>query len=183
VAVVGAGPIGLTALEIFKLSGVSQVIVCDINNRSLETAIRLGADHVINSQKTDPVEAALDMTGGNGADLVIEAVGGTAPTFASDIKMAGRGGTVLVMGSYGGPQSVNPQDVQAKETCIRWCWSYALWKGVPEYQICLNLLAAGKLKAKEYITHTFPLDNILEAADNKQWSNAIKVIVQPNAAR
>lgn len=58
VVVVGAGPIGLTALEIFKLSGVSQVIVCDINDRSLETAIRLGADHVINSQKTDPASCA-----------------------------------------------------------------------------------------------------------------------------
>jgi threonine dehydrogenase-like Zn-dependent dehydrogenase len=185
IVVVGAGPIGLTALEIFKISGVAQVIVCDINDHSLETASRLGADHVINSHGADSVEAVRDMTHGNGADLVIEAVGGTAPTFSSDIKMAGRGGTVLVMGSYGGPQSINPDDVQVKEICVRWSWSYALWEGVSEYQICLNLLATGKLKAKEYITHTFPLDKILEAfatADNKKQSNAMKVIIQPQAA-
>lgn len=185
ILIVGAGPIGLTALEVFKLAGVAQAIVCDINDRSLETASYLGADHAINSYRIDPVEAVLDLTHGNGADLVIEAVGGTAPTFASDIKMAGRGGTVLVMGSYGGLQSVNPEDVQTKEISIRWSWSYALWEGVPEYQICLNLLAAGKLKAQKYITHTFPLDKILEAfdtADNKGQSGAMKVIILPQSA-
>ncbi len=182
ILIVGAGPIGLTALEVFRLAGVKQAIVCDINDRSLETARRLGADQVINSGKTDPVEAVLDMTHGNGADLVIEAVGGTAPTFASDIKMAGRGSTILVIGGYSGPQSINPEDVHTKEICIRWSWSYALWEGVPEYQICLNLLTAGKLKVQEYITHSFPLDRILEAfaiADNKGQSGAMKVVIQP----
>jgi len=124
----------------------------------------------------------LDITHGNGADLVIEAVGGTAPTFASDISMAGRGSTVLVIGGYSEPQSVNPENVHTKEICIRWSSSYALWQGVPEYQICLNLLSAGKLKVQEYITHSFPLDKILEAfatADNKVKSGAMKVIIQP----
>jgi threonine dehydrogenase-like Zn-dependent dehydrogenase len=61
-------------------------------------------------------------------------------------------------------------------------WSYGLWDGVPEYQIALDLLAAGRIKAAPLITHRYPLAQIKQAfaaADDKRASGAIKVLVLP----
>jgi len=124
----------------------------------------------------------LDLTKGADADVVIEAVGGTAPTFATDLRMVGRGGTVGIIGSFVRPQSMDMMEVMLKEANILLIWSYALWQGVPEFQIALDLMAAGKVQPLSLITHRFPLDRIGEAfaaADNKRESGAIKVLVIP----
>lgn len=182
VAIQGAGAIGLTALELFKIGGAKKIIVCDVVDAALEMATRLGADAVVNSAKVNAVEAVRDLTDGEGADVVIEAVGGTAPTFGPDISMAARGGTVLVIGMYNNPQNFDIREAQAKEINVQLCNSYSLWDGVPEFKIALDLMAAGRLRAKELITHTFPLDQIkegFEAAANKAKSGAIKVVILP----
>lgn len=182
VVVHGAGAIGLAVAELYALGGAGQVIVCGNRDAPLAVARRLGADAVVNSSRVDPVQAIMELTGGRGAQVVVEAVGGSSPTLGIDLKVVGRGGTVLVIGSFTQPQTVEPRDVHAREVCIRWSWSYALWEGVSEFQVALDLLAAGKLKAREYITHTFPLDRIgqaFAAADNKRESGAIKVVVLP----
>jgi threonine dehydrogenase-like Zn-dependent dehydrogenase len=182
VVVQGAGAIGLTALELYKIGGAKQVIVCDVVDNALEMATKLGADAVVNSAKVDPVAAVKDLTGGEGADVVVEAVGGMAPTFAADITMAARGGRVLVIGMYSADQSFAIREAQAKEINVQLCNSYSLWDGVPEFKISLDMMAAGKLRPKDLITHTFPLDKIgegFEAAVNKAQSGSIKVIVLP----
>ncbi len=182
VVVQGAGPIGLTALELYKLGGAKRVIVCDIVDKALQMATSLGADAVINSAQVDPVAALMDLTDGQGAEVVVEAVGGNAPTFAIDCKMAARSGTVVVIGMFSRPQTLETAEVQRKEVRLVFSNSYALWNGVPEFKIALDMLAAGKLKAAPYITHTFPLERIAEgfaAADNKQASGAIKVLILP----
>jgi threonine dehydrogenase-like Zn-dependent dehydrogenase len=61
-------------------------------------------------------------------------------------------------------------------------WSYGTWQGVPEFQVALDMMASGKVKAAPLITHRFPLDRIVEAfaaADDKRASGAIKVLVIP----
>ena len=182
VVVQGAGPIGLTAMEMYKLAGAKKLIVCDVLDGALEFAKKVGADEVINSARTDSVQAVMDLTNGVGAEIVIDGVGGSAPIFNTNLQMVSPGGTVVVIGMYGGAQTVDSWSAHWKEAGIRWSWSYALWEGVPEFKIALDLLAAGKLKAKDYITHTFSLDNILEgfaAADRKRESGAIKVVIKP----
>ena len=182
VVVQGAGPIGLTAMEMFKLGGAKQVIVCDVLDHALEFAKRIGADEVINSSRTDPVQAVRDLTDGDGAEVVIDAVGGDAPIFGTNVRLAAPGGMVVVIGGYFSPQMLDTQDARAREVGIRISNSYSLWNGVPEVKIALDLLAAGKLRAKEYITHTFPLERIAEgfaAADRKAESGAIKVVIVP----
>ena len=182
VAIQGAGPIGLTAMEVFKLGGAKQVIVCDVLNSALEFARKIGADNVVNSAETDAVQAVKDLTNGYGADVVIDAVGGTAPIFNTNVKMAAPGGLVLVIGMYSNDQMLDTREAQAREIGIRMANSYSMWDGVPEVKIALDLLAGGKLKAKDYITHTFALDRIGEgfaAADRKAESGAIKVVILP----
>lgn len=182
VVVQGAGAIGLTAAEVFRLGGAGQVIVCGTADHTLEAARKVGADVVINSARADPVAALMELTDGQGADVVVEAVGGAGQTFASSLAMAARGGAVVVVGMYSGPQTFDPWAMQSRE--IRLCFSnsYALWEGVPEFAIALGLLAAGKLRAGVYLTHSFPLERIAEgfaAAADKRTSGAIKVLVRP----
>jgi 2-desacetyl-2-hydroxyethyl bacteriochlorophyllide A dehydrogenase len=182
VVVQGAGPIGLTALELFKLGGAKRVIVCGTSAHSLALATRLGADAVINSTAEDPAAAVLALTGGHGADVVIEAVGGSAPTLPIAINMAARGGSVLVIGMFSQPQTIDTAELMRKEVRLLSSNSYALWEGVPEFVVALDLLAAGKIKPGEYITHTFPLDQVAEGfavADSKRASGAIKVVLLP----
>lgn len=182
VVIQGAGPIGLASAEIYKLAGAKQVIVCDLLPHALALATELGADTVINSGEVDAVDAVRELTAGHGAELVVEAVGGTAPTFGADVSMAARGGAVVTIGMYSAPQMLDTREAQHKELRILFSDSYGLWLGVPEFQITLDLMVSGRLRPEAYITHTFPLDDIGQAfavADGKRTSGAVKVLVLP----
>jgi threonine dehydrogenase-like Zn-dependent dehydrogenase len=120
--------------------------------------------------------------GGRGADVVFEAVGGTAPTLAQAIEVAARGGHIGVIGAFQEPQGLDLWLCMRKELSLHWVWSYGLWHGVPEYQIALDMLVEGRIAAAPLITHRFPLARIGEAfaaAADKRTSGAIKVLVIP----
>ena len=75
VAVIGCGGVGDAAIAASALAGARAVIAVDVDARKLEWAKKFGATHTVNSAETDPVEEIKQLTGGNGADVVIEAVG------------------------------------------------------------------------------------------------------------
>src|SRR6476619_6649015 len=75
VAVIGCGGVGVAAVAGSALAGAGTIIAVDIDPQKLETATRLGATHTVDSSSTDPVAAIQELTGGFGADVVIEAVG------------------------------------------------------------------------------------------------------------
>jgi S-(hydroxymethyl)mycothiol dehydrogenase len=75
VAVIGCGGVGDAAIAGARLAGAAKIIAVDIDDRKLETAKKMGATHTVNSRSADPVEAIRALTDGNGADVVIEAVG------------------------------------------------------------------------------------------------------------
>ncbi len=75
VAVIGCGGVGDAAIAGARLAGAAKIIAVDIDDRKLETAKKMGATHTVNSRATDAVEEIRALTGGNGADVVIEAVG------------------------------------------------------------------------------------------------------------
>ena len=182
VVVVGAGAIGLSAAEAYKSLGARQVIVVDVADHALAKAKELGIDEVVNPAEVDVVEAVQDLTGGEGADIVIEAVGGRAPTFENDIHMVARTGTLGIIGMYTVPQTLNSQEAMSKQMQITWINSYGAWEGVTEFQIALDMMVAGRLNPQNIITHRFSLDDIgagFEAAVNKGESKAIKVLVVP----
>ena len=182
VAIQGAGAIGLATAELYRLAGAGRVIVCGRGEGTLRAARATGADEVDDVAQVDPVEAVLELTAGQGVDLVIEAVGGAGQAFAAGLKMLGRRGTMLILGNLAGPLPLPPGELQRKEARLEWSWSYGLWEGVPEFKIALDLLAAGRLKAGQLITHTFPLERIgeaFEAANHKRESGAVKVLVVP----
>jgi threonine dehydrogenase-like Zn-dependent dehydrogenase len=182
VVVVGTGAIGLACAEAYKAVGVRQVIVVGRRDAILAQASDIVADEVVNSAKVDPVEALMDLTDGEGANIVIEAVGGLAPTFANDVRMVARDGTLGMIATPGEPPLLDCRQGMRKQIQITWINSYGRWEGVPEYKIAMDMMISGKFHPLKVITHRFPLDDIavgFEAAANKAESGAIKVIITP----
>ncbi|MEA3345919.1 MAG: alcohol dehydrogenase catalytic domain-containing protein [Chloroflexota bacterium] len=182
VVVVGTGPIGLSVAEAYKALGARQVIVVGRRDAILAQAQEIVADEVINNTKVDPVEAVKELTDGEGANVVIEAVGGRAPTFADDVHMVAPNGTLGVIGSFTEPQTLDAREAMGKQIQITWINSYGAWEGVPEFQIAMDMMTSGQFHPLKLITHRFPLDEVAEgfdAAANKAESGAIKVIILP----
>lgn len=182
IVVVGAGPIGLSAVEAYKALGARQVIVVDVVDAALAKAKEVAADEVINSAQVDPVEAVKELTDGEGANVVIEAVGGRAPTFANDMHMVARNGTLGIIGMYTVSQMLDSREAMGKQMQITWINSYGAWEGVPEFKIAMDMMVSGRFHPLQIITHRFPLDEIaagFAAAANKTESGAVKVIVLP----
>jgi threonine dehydrogenase-like Zn-dependent dehydrogenase len=182
VAVVGTGAIGLATAQLAKSNGAGRVVVIGRREAPLEVARQIGCDDTINIAQEDGGEAMRALTDGRGADVVFEAVGGVANTLTQSIEVAARGGRVGVLGAFVDPQTIATRLCMRQELSLHWVWSYGLWDGVPEYQIALDLLAAGRIKAAPLITHRYPLAQIKQAfaaADDKRASGAIKVLVLP----
>lgn len=97
VAVIGAGPIGLLHLLTVKKMGAEKIVMIDLVDERLNVAKELGADETINAGKENAVEKVRQLTGGYGADIVIEAIGSPV-TWEQALRLARKGGTVLEFG-------------------------------------------------------------------------------------
>ena len=183
VVVLGTGAIGMTLGQAAKVYGARRVIMVGRREEPLAVARAAGAaDEVIVGTREDPVRSVMEMTEGEGADVVFETVGGNAPTLAQAIEMARNGAVISVLGSFTRPQEIDAGAAIRKELDIRWSNSYSRWKGVSEFQTVLDLLADGRVRAEPFITTHFPLDRVADAfaaADDKRSSGAIKVMVHP----
>ncbi|HEX2184465.1 MAG TPA: zinc-binding dehydrogenase, partial [Chloroflexota bacterium] len=164
VAVLGTGAIGMNVGQVARASGARRVIMIGTRDQPLEIAREAGAaDEGVANSRGDPVQAVLDLTGGEGADVVFETVGGDAPTLDQAIHMARRGGTVCILGIFTGTPSMDIATAYRKELNVCWSNSYSTWDGISEYEIALDLLASGRVRAAPLITHHYPLDQIGEA--------------------
>ncbi len=127
VAVQGAGAVGLSAAALARRCGAGQVIVIGGPASRLDLAIKMGADAVIDLDTTSPEERlvrVLDLTGGLGADVVIEAAG-SARAFEEGVRLARNGGAYVIAGHYTnvGDSTINAHvDINRKHLDIRGCW-------------------------------------------------------------
>lgn len=185
IVVVGAGPIGLGQLQLAKISG-AKVIITDIVDSSLAIAKDLGADVAINTERENGRERIMELTGGKGADIAFECVGGPnmqeTLSFATSVTRIG--GKVVIVGGFEDgeiPIKLEWQRLQKGEIQLLLSASYAFKDINPEMLICLDLVANGKLNAKKLITHSFPLDEInkaFETAQNKKETGAVFVALK-----
>jgi len=175
VAVIGAGPIGLGQLQLAKIGG-ADVIVMDVVDTSLELAKELGADVVVNTKTEDGYKKVMGFTNNRGVDIAFECAGGpsmpvTLPQATSFARVGGfeAGKTAI---------ELEWQHIQMAEIQIISSASYSFLGIYPEMQMCLDLLAKGKLNAKKLISHRFPLDEInkaFETAQDKENTHAVFV--------
>src|SRR5436190_7774754 len=181
VVVQGAGPVGLAALAVAKSAGAARVIVVGGPKGRLELAKKFGADHTLDVQQlrepSQRIAAVGELTGGHGADVVIECVG-TPSAVPEGMEMCRDGGKYLVLGQYcdGGPVSFNPHVVTRKQLQILGSWS-----SEPRHlQSALEFLRAHpqEFPFDSLVTHRFTLEQANEAlVTTARWESAKSVIV------
>ena len=186
VVIIGAGPIGLSLLDLVNLAGAKGIIT-DVLDFPLEVAKKtFGAYETINTAKEDPVNKVMEITDGRGADVVCECVGGKAitVTLPQAVQLVRRKGKIGLIGGMRPnlpAMELNWSKIHWQEIDIVPVSGFYFWGNDPEFQIVSDLLADGKLHATEMITHRFPLEKINEAfetAANKREMNAIKVVLE-----
>jgi alcohol dehydrogenase len=159
VAVVGAGPIGLSAIMGSRLYSPSHVVAIDLADSRLEAAKQFGADVTVNNGVEDPMETIRGLTAGLGADVTIEAVGVPA-TFELAAALVRPGGTVANIGVHGQPATLHLEDLWSKDVTIR--TGLVDTFSTPTF---LRLLQGHQLDADRFVTHRFALDEFEKAYD------------------
>lgn len=174
VAVVGAGPVGLAAMMTASLYGAARVIALDLDVNRLDEARGFGASDVVDSADEDWAEQVMSMTDGFGVDVAIEAVG-IPETFTACTKIVRPGGHVANCGVHGRPVELDLQDL--------WISDIAITMGLVSTSttpMLLKLVAQHKLAAERFATHTFKLDEIVDAYEtfgNAAETKALKVVL------
>jgi alcohol dehydrogenase len=174
VAVVGAGPIGLSAIIGSRLYSPTTVIAIDLADSRLEAAKTFGADVTVNNSRQDALEVVRSLTGGLGADVAIEAVG-TPATFELATTLIRPGGHVANIGVHGTPATLHLEDL--------WIRNVTITTGlVDTYSMptLIRLVQGGQLDMAPLITHRFPLDDLLQAYEvfaDAGHSGALKVVL------
>jgi S-(hydroxymethyl)glutathione dehydrogenase/alcohol dehydrogenase len=168
VAVFGLGGVGMSAVLASSLVPDTTFIAIDIVDRKLELARQLGAAHLVNALRENPVEAVVEITGGQGADYAIEAAG-TRQTMEAAFESVRRGGGLCVLAGnlpYGGRINIDPFDlICGKRIVGTWGGDSEPDRDIPTY---VDLYLNGKLRLEPLITHEHALQDInltLDAID------------------
>ena len=175
VAIVGAGPVGLAAVLTAQLYTPSQIIAIDLSDARLEKAREFGADVAINNGSDDALARVLELTGGLGADVVIEAVGVPA-TFELCTELVRPGGRVANVGVHGHSAELHLEKLWARDVTIT--TGLVDTFSVPQL---LKLVAGGRLDTTPFITHRFPLSETMSGYDTfaaAAETHALKVVLE-----
>jgi len=173
--IVGSGMIGLLTLQAIRLAGCSQVIAVDLDATRLEKAVALGADAGLKADETDVPAEVRKLTGGRGADVVLEVVGAT-PTVKTAIDCARKGGAVTLIGNLAPEVEMPLQSIVTRELTM-----YGTCASSGEYPACIDLLARGDIRVEEMITATASLEEGPAWFDRlyQGEAGAMKVILDP----
>jgi len=174
VAVIGAGPVGLSAVMTARLYGPSKIIAIDLDDARLVRAEDFGATETVNSGHEDWKEQVLALTDGLGVDVAIEAVG-LAETFTMATVIVRPGGHVANVGVHGTSVDLALHELWIKNIDI----SMGL-VNTDSLGMLLSLVAEHKLPADKFVTHEFTFDQMLEAYDvfaHAADHDALKVLI------
>ena len=174
VAVVGAGPIGLSAITGAKLFSPANIIAIDLTESRLEAAKRFGADLTFNNSRQDAVAYVQSLTDGLGVDVAIEAVGVPA-TFELCTALVRPGGRVANIGVHGASATLHLESL--------WIRDITITTGLVDTYATptlLKLVASRQIDASHFVTHHFALEDVLTAYDvfaRAADTGALKVVL------
>ncbi len=174
VAVVGAGPIGLSAMMAARLYSPAHVVAIDLADNCLEAPKQFGADITINNGSEDALAIVRELTGGLGADVAIEAVG-VPDTFELTTQLACPGGHIANIGVHGKPVTLHLEEL--------WIRNITITTGlVDTYSTptLLKLAQGNQIDAERFVTHHVTLDQFDEAYDvfaRAADTGALKVVL------
>jgi len=180
VAIVGAGPIGLAVLLTSQFYSPGSVIMIDLDDNRLRVAQGFGATAVINSADGKAVERVMELTGGTGVDVAVEAVG-TPATFDICQSILAPGGHLANVGVHGKPAQLRLEKLWDRNITL----TTRLVDTVTTPML-LKVVQSGKLQPSKLVTHRFALSDVMKAYDtfgNAAKESALKVILKNQPAR
>ena len=179
VAVFAQGPIGLCATVGARLMGATTIIAVETVPERIAIAKRLGADHVIDFRKADPVAEIRRITDGRGVDVSIEALG-TQATFEASLRALRPGGTLSSLGVYSVPLTL-PLDAYAAGLGDHKIITTLCPGGKERMRRLMNVIQGGRADLKPLVTHRFKLDDIERAYElfSNQRDGVLKVAITP----
>ena len=177
VAVFGCGGVGDAAIAGSRLAGAQTIIAVDIDDRKLGWARDFGATHTINSSGTDPVEAIRDLTGGNGVDVAIEAVGNPL-TYEQAFLSRDHAGTVVLVGV---PNPEMRIDLPLLEVFGRGGSLKSSWYGdclpTRDFPLYVDLYLDGRLNLDGFVSETIGLGDVEEAFGKMERGEVLRSVV------
>jgi L-iditol 2-dehydrogenase len=177
VVVLGVGPIGSMFIRLAKLRG-ARVIAVGRRRLKMEKALRLGADRFVATEElTDPVATVRQLTGGHGADIVIEAVG-KPQTWNWSVEMLRRGGTVNF---FGGPPSGTKVELDTNLLHYSEITCKASFHHTPStMREALDIIASGGISARDFVDAEEPLENLSSVLFRlAEGTNGLKTAIIP----
>jgi len=177
VAVFGCGGVGDAAVAGAAMAGARRVIAVDVDDRKLEWARGFGATHVVNARETDPVQAVKDLTEGNGADVVIEAVG-RPETYRQAFDARDLAGTLVLVGV---PDPSMTIELPLIELFSRGGALKSSWYGdcLPsrDFPLLVDAYQQGRLDLDGFVSERIAIDDVEEAFAKMQRGEVLRSVV------
>ncbi|HEY0718826.1 MAG TPA: S-(hydroxymethyl)mycothiol dehydrogenase [Streptosporangiaceae bacterium] len=177
VAVIGCGGVGDAAVLGAHLAGAGRIIAVDVDDRKLEWARQFGATDVVNSRQADPVEAIRALTGGFGADVVIEAVG-RPETYEQAFYARDLAGTVVLVG-VPTPElrlELPLLDVFGRGGSLKSSW-YGDCLPSRDFPMLIDLHLDGRLPLEKFVSETIALGEVEEAFGKMERGEVLRSVV------
>ena len=177
VAVFGCGGVGDAAIAGSKLAGASTIIGVDIDDRKLEWARRFGATHTINSSEADPVAEIQALTGGNGVDVAIEAVG-LPQTYRQAFEARDLAGTVVLVGVPRPDMTIELPfiEVFGRGGALKSSW-YGDCLPSRDFPMLIDLYLQGRLDLDGFVSETIELGAVEEAFHKMERGEVLRSVV------
>jgi S-(hydroxymethyl)mycothiol dehydrogenase len=177
VAVIGCGGVGNAAVAGARLAGATKIIAVDVDPRKLEWAKGLGATHTVNARDADPVEAIQAVTGGFGADVVIDAVG-RPETYRQAFYARDLAGTVVLVGVPTPEMTLELPllDVFGRGGALKSSW-YGDCLPSRDFPVLIDLYLQGRLDLDAFVSETIGLDDVEEAFAKMHRGEVLRSVV------
>ncbi|MGQ4806764.1 S-(hydroxymethyl)mycothiol dehydrogenase [Candidatus Entotheonellaceae bacterium PAL068K] len=177
VAVIGCGGVGNAAIAGSRLAGAHTLIGVDIDDRKLEWAREFGATHTINSSRTDPVAAIRELTGGNGVNLAIEAVGHPV-TYEQAFYARDLAGTVVLVGVPSPDMKIELPllDLFGRGGTLKSSW-YGDCLPTRDFPMFIDLYLQGRLNLDRFVSETISLNDVEEAFHKMERGEVLRSVV------
>ena len=177
IAVIGCGGVGMAAIAGAQVAGASKIIAVDLDERKLEWAGKFGATDTVNSSKTDPVEAIRELTGGFGADVVVEAVG-RPETYQQAFYARDLAGTVVLVGVPAPERTIELPllDVFGRGGALKSSW-YGDCLPSRDFPALIDLYLQGRFDLDGFVTEKIALDEVEAAFEKMHGGEVLRSVV------
>ncbi len=177
VAVIGCGGVGDAAIEGARIAGAHTIIAVDVDDTKLEWAKQFGATHTVNSSTEDVVERVRELTGGNGADVVIEAIG-LPETYQQAFYARDLAGTVVLVGVPRPDMTIELPylEVFGRGGALKSSW-YGDCLPSRDFPMLIDLYLQGRLNLDGFVSETIGLDQVEEAFHKMEANEVLRSVV------